>query len=195
MRELSLNVKDVKEIAEKLDFKIILDGGSLLGAYRDNGPIKNDEDDIDFAVPFEVMQFKALDIVKEFQARGFELYRLRDTVMTFKRNGSKIDFLFYKEDEFYIRSLDHTEINNTKSEGYFYYLTLYHNKKPFALKVPCEYWNNLGTIEFLGEKFLCPEKIEHYLVWRFGDDWRTPILRPAFGFKNYLENKKLTTFL
>ena len=186
LQGLSQNIKDTKEIAEKLDFPIILDGGSLLGAYRDNGVIKGDEDDVDFAVPMETMNFKALQILKEFGARNFELFRLRDTVMTFKRNGSKIDLLFYKEKGF-------VDCDNN-CEGLLYYLTLYHNKKPFALKVLPTYWDDLGETEFMGETFKCPEDIEGYLTWRFGD-WRTPILRPAFSFQNYLDDKQLTEWL
>lgn len=153
----------------------------MLGAYRDCGVIKNDEDDIDFAVPYCVAEFKMKQIMDAFISHGFELYRIRPTVMTFRRNGSKIDLLFYKE------------LTDEKK----YYLTLYHNKRPFALTVPCKYWDNLREIEFLDEKFLCPEDIEGYLEWRFGD-WKTPILRPHFGFQSYIENnynKNLTQWL
>jgi len=180
IEDVKKNIRDTKEISEKLDFKIILDGGSLLGAYRDKGMIKGDEDDVDFAVPMEVMNFKALEIIKAFQDRGFELFRLRDTVMTFKRYGSKIDLLFYKYD--------------CEVLGEYYYLTLYHNKKPFALKIPCIVWDDLDSIKFMGEKFLCPRNIEEYLKWRFGD-WKNPVLRPAFSFDNYLQNTNLTTWL
>jgi len=181
LEHIKENIRDAKEIAEKLNFPIILDGGSLLGAYRDKGVIKGDEDDVDFAVPYEVAEFKMLQIIKEFEERGFELFRLRPTVMTFKRNETKIDLLFYKWSE----------------DWGCNYLTLYHDKKPFALIVPAGYWLDLSEIEFLGIKLKCPKEIERYLEWRFGD-WRTPVLRPNFGFQSYLENdynKELTQCL
>ena len=176
MRGLSENSATAKQIADKLFIPIILDGGALLGQVRDGKPIKGDEDDVDFAVPYWVAQFKMKEIIEAFTAEGFELFRLRDTVMTFKRNGSKVDFLFYKE------------------MGEFYYLTLYHLKAPFALKVPKVYWDNLSQIKFLGTTFACPVDVKDYLTWRFGD-WETPILRPAFSFVNYLSKPYLTCWL
>lgn len=174
---LSRNIKDAKEIADALDFPIILDCGSLLGAHREGGPIKNDMDDVDFAVPYEVMQFKALQTIRAFEARGFELYRLRDTVMTFKRDGVKVDFLFYKP------------LNQTGKyydEDGFYYLTLYHDKVPHALVTRRGAYDELGEIEYCGTKLQCPKYIEAHLTHRYGD-WRTPILRPAFSFQNYID--------
>jgi phosphorylcholine metabolism protein LicD len=173
-----LNLKDVKAIAGELDIQIILDGGSLLGAFRDNGPIQGDEDDIDFAVPYSVAQFKMKEVIEKFVARGFVLYRLRDTVITFERDGVKVDLLIYKHDWTDLR----------------YYLTLYHNKKPFALYVPEHYWNKLGTINFMGEEFACPEDTAGYLTWRF-DNWKEPILRPEFSFENYIQKEGLTEWL
>lgn len=170
LEALQLNIKDAKEIADELCFPIILDCGSLLGAYREGGPIKNDADDVDFAVPFDVMQHKALKVVRQFEARGFELFRLRDTVMTFKRHNSKIDFLFYKQ-------------NKTAQ----YYLTLYHNKVPHMLLTEnLGAYDILGEIDYCGTKLQCPKYIEDHLTYRYGD-WRTPIIRPAFSFQNYID--------
>lgn len=176
LHALSRNIKDAKEIADALDFPIILDCGSLLGAYRDGGPIKNDMDDVDFAVPYEVMQFKALQTIRAFEARGFELHRLRDTVMTFKRDGVKVDFLFYQKQK------DHMSLY--RNGGYFF--TLYHNKQPHALLTNGEAYDELGEIEYCGTKLQCPADIEAHLEYRYGD-WRTPILRPAFSFQNYID--------
>ena len=168
---LKNNIKDAKKIADKLEFKIILDCGSLLGAYREGGPIKGDADDVDFAVPMEVMKFKALKIIREFEARGFELFRLRDTVMTFKRDETKIDFLFYKKDE---------DLKN------HYFLTLYYKKEAYSLITDGKAYDELGEIEYMGTKLQCPKDIESHLELRYGN-WRTPILRPAFSFQNYID--------
>jgi hypothetical protein len=132
-------------------------------------------DDVDFAVPHEVMQFKALQTIRAFEEKGFELHRLRDTVMTFKRDGVKVDFLFYKD------SLRTKDVYLTE-----YYLTLYHNKVPHALITRKEAYDELGEIEYCGTKLQCPKYIEAHLTHRYGD-WRTPILRPAFSFQNYID--------
>ena len=184
--ELSRNIRAVKKMSEKLDIKIILDCGSLLGAYREKGyPIKGDEDDIDFAVPIEAMQFKALDIVEDMKWRGFKLIRLRDTVMTFERFGSHIDLLFYN------RKLEKgSNCPICHCEDYLdeiYYLTLYHKKEAYALKAKKETYDDLGEIEFMGTKLKCPKNIEEHLTYRYGD-WKTPILRPAFSFQNYIDS-------
>jgi phosphorylcholine metabolism protein LicD len=167
---LSANIKDAKEIADELGITIILDCGALLGAYREGGPIKNDMDDVDFAVPYKVVQYQLLTLLQAFAKRGFTLHRLRDTVATFKRDGVKIDFLFFKKDY--------------KADQY--YLTLYHNKKPYALLTNALSYEVLGTIEFCGTKLKCPLDVEVHLEQRYGD-WRTPILRPAFTFQNYID--------
>lgn len=166
---LSRNTKDAKAIADELGYPIILDCGSLLGAYRDGGPIKNDEDDVDFAVPVWVAQHKLLQTIRAFEQRGFELHRLRDTVATFKRDGVKIDFLFYKE-------------RNDEE----YYLTLYHNKIAHALITEAHAYDELTEIKYVDVELQCPKFTETHLSHRYGD-WRTPILRPAFSFQNYID--------
>lgn len=162
------NAQDTREIAENLDIPLILDCGSLLGAYREGEPIKDDEDDLDFAVPYEVAEFKMADILEAFTKRGFTIKMLRPTVMSFKRGNSHVDFLFYR------------------GTGTHYYLTLYHQKVPHALLTQLKSYNKLGEIEFLGQKFNCPENIESHLAFRYGD-WKTPIYRPKFSFQNYID--------
>lgn len=165
------NAHDTKQIADKLGITLILDCGSLLGAYRDKAPIKGDEDDLDFAVDYDVMQFKMKEVIDAFIEKGFELHRLRSTVMSFKRGGNHVDLLFY-EDAYSC-----------------YYLTLYHKKEAHALlTLNHNAYDELGTIEFLGETFACPKDIESHLSFRYGD-WKTPILRPAFSFQNYIDSK------
>jgi phosphorylcholine metabolism protein LicD len=91
--------------------------------------------------------------------------------MTFKRDGSKIDFLFYKKDE---DLKDH------------YFLTLYYNKEAYSLITDRKAYDELGEIEYMGTKLQCPKDIERHLEHRYGD-WKTPILRPAFSFQNYID--------
>lgn len=170
--DLSQNIKDAKEISDKLEYQIILDCGSLLGAHREGGPIKGDEDDVDFAVPRHVAQHKFLETIEEFKERGFEVFRLRDTVATFKRNGVKVDFLFYDDIRY-----------NGKE---YYDLTLYHNKVRHALLTKKKAYDELGEIEYCGTTLPCPADIEDHLEHRYGD-WRVPVLRPKFSFQNYIE--------
>lgn len=168
-KAITKNLKTTLELAKELDIPLILDCGSLLGAYRDKDVIPGDEDDLDFAVPSEVAEHKMRTVIFRFMSEGFTLLRLRPTVISLERGGSHVDFLFYKE------------MND------MYYLTLYHNKKPIALTAHKEAYDDLGTIEFLGEEVPCPKDIEKHLEHRYGKDWRTPIFRPAFSFQNYLD--------
>ena len=174
---LKENIQDTKAIAKNLDFDIILSGGSLLGAYREGGkPIKGDEDDVDFAVSHKVSQMKYKEVLESFLNKGFTLKRLRDTVVSFERNGSHVDFLFYR-----------------KWNNNFYYESLYYQKRPFALFIPSEYLDNLSTIEFCGVELKCPEDIEGFLAYRYGD-WKTPVARPEFNFQFFI-NKGITKWL
>jgi phosphorylcholine metabolism protein LicD len=178
------NIRDTKKIAKRLGIPIILDCGSLLGAYRDGEPIKGDYDDIDFAVPHWVAQYKLIELIQEFQDAGFVVYRLRDTTICFKRNGVKIDFLFYKKGSFtQIREIDRKVVEQIEER---YYFTLYFKQEAYALMTKLEAYNNLGSIKYLGMNFDCPADIEKHLEYRYGD-WKTPILRPEFSFKNYIE--------
>lgn len=175
---LSQNVSDAQGLFDELDIEAVLDGGALLGLHRDGGPIKGDEDDVDFLVDYGVFQFDMLALIDAFVTRGFDLFRLRDTVMTFKRNGVKIDLLSTKWSE----------------EWGMYYITLYHQKRPFALKIPKHVMTETHEADFCGTSVSIPNAIESYLEWRFGD-WQTPVLRPSFSFKNYLDTPGLTEWL
>ena len=42
------------------------------------------------------------------------------------------------------------------------------------IRVPLFYFENLSIIDFYGMKFKIPNKVEEYLKYRYGKDWRTP---------------------
>ena len=176
--QLIKNARTASKIVGELEIPIILNGGSLLGAYRDNDVIEGDEDDLDFAVPYEIAEHRYLDLVIAFSAEGFKIKRLRPTVVTFERNESHIDFLFYREDP----------------DGRHYYETLYHMRRPFALLVRKEYWDDLSTIAFVGQEFFCPKDVEGFLTQRYMD-WENPVSRRDFNFGHFIGTPKLTKWL
>ncbi len=167
------NLRVASGIMKKLKVKFILDGGSLLGSYREKKAIKGDYDDIDF-VCFD--EKKREEIKKEFIKMKFILVKDRETMMSLKRGSVKLDFFFPKE------------------EGDKYYITLYHQKRPFALQVPKKYWDKLSRVNYYHSDFYSPKDTEGYLTHRYGN-WRKPILRPNFSFENYINKKDLTKWL
>lgn len=179
MQDIEKNARDAKQIASELDFTLILDGGSLLGAYRDGGPIKGDEHDVDFAVPYAAAEFKMLQIMQAFATYGFNLKRLRPTVMSWERGENHVDLLFYRH------VVEDYSFGDPPREQW-YYQTLYHEKRANMLLVPMESYDDLGTIDFLGTTFTCPKDIETHLKHRYGD-WRTPVLRPHFTFQHFID--------
>jgi len=157
------NLRDAKDIFEKLGIKIWLDCGTLLGAYRDKKVIEGDEDDIDL-VTWVSNKPRMAEVIEAFEKQGFELFRLRETVITMKRNGNKVDLFFadfYKD---------------------YYFLTIYYQKKPLALLVKRHWWDEFSQIKFYGMWFNAPYYIKEYLTYAYGD-WKTPVLRPVF--ENY----------
>ncbi len=46
--------------------------------------------------------------------------------------------------------------------------------KDVSWVIPSDYFMNLSTIKFYGMEFKVPNKIEEYLAYRYGEDWKTP---------------------
>lgn len=169
------NIMYAKHISKMFGIDLILDGGSLLGYWRHGRAIKGDYDDVDL-VAFYKDWDKSDKMIKAFEEVGFKLFRKRETMFTVRRGASKIDIFFVKE------------------EGDNYYITLYWQKRPFALQIPKKYYDNLQDVIYYHTKLKAPKDIDGYLTHRFGN-WRKPILRPAFTFQNYIDTPNLTRWL
>ena len=168
-KEKQLAMENLLEVKEALDFlkvDFVLDGGTLLGAYRDNDFCEDDHDDIDLTTLHD--SSIAIDIVEALSEKGFELYHYwekgeKNTAqLSMKRHGLKIDLMF-------------KEVKRKNA-----WWTVFQGKKLIYKRVPAKYYNKTELISFQRNEFNIPKETEDYLELRYGD-WKTPIHRREFS--------------
>lgn len=151
----TLNI--VKATANLLDAKTVLDNhnvkfgliyGTLLGAVREKGFIKHDED-IDLFVLDEERE-NVLSSLHDLIANGFDVIRYNDKLLSITRDNEYIDFYFFKKSNFLYRKCD------------------------VGLKAKAKYLENTIDYPFLGEVFQVPKNPEKFLVDLYGKNWRIP---------------------
>ena len=176
------NLLDFKKILDKFNIEFILDGGTLLGAYRDKDFCEDDHDDVDLTTLCDPK--KAIDILEEAGTKGFELYHYwqKDNEkvtaqIAVKKNNLKIDLMF-------------KEVKNT-NDGQKIWWTIFGGPNKLTYKsVPGKFLGKLKEIDFKVAKFLVPEDVEGYLKYRYGD-WKIPVHRKDFScFKTDLAIKE-----
>lgn len=105
----SFNIlKETNNILKKLNLKYYLDGGTLLGAYRDKDFCEDDELDIDLSTLCNFSDYKE-SLKLFFQKEGFSLYhewdesyyldnfkKISSSQISFEKNKVKIDLMFKK---------------------------------------------------------------------------------------------------
>jgi len=160
-QEATKNLKDFKEILDKLNVSFWLEGGTLLGAYRDKDFCKDDEDDIDlgtWAIKYKKLIPKILDACYK---KGFSLYHQWDAdgkapQICVKRNGNHIDLFFFEK---------------KKTDAY---CCIYGREKITPYVVKAKYLSKFKKISFNGIKVNIPFDITNYLTIKYGD-WRKKI--------------------
>jgi len=166
------NLVDFKTILDKFEIEFILDGGTLLGAYRDKDFCEDDHDDIDLTTLCDPKI--AIDILEEAGTKGFEIYHCwqkeekTTAQIAVKREGLKIDLMF-KEIKSTIGELD---------KGWW---TIFGGPNKVTYKsVPADFYLRTREYTFKGMKFLIPEQVEDYLKLRYGE-WEKPVHRREFS--------------
>ena len=153
-------------ILDKLEIKHMLDGGTLLGAYRDKDFCEDDHNDIDLTTLDKV------DIDKletEAYGKGYTLYHYWEATdktteqISFKKNGIKFDLM----------------IKEIKED--FAWWSVIYQKKPVYKKVLAKFYQNTKPILFKGVDCFMPEDVEEYLELRYGD-WKTPVHRKDYNY-------------
>jgi len=167
-------LQEVKQILEKLDTDCILVFGVLLGAFREKNFIKWDWD-VELAV-FSESFFPKFDLLeKEAIKQGFTVDKVNIANNFFKAH------LIKYSNKYTLLGYDLVgKIRRTR---------LY--------KVPIKFFETLDSIEFLGEVYKTPSNIEDYLIYTYGEKWKTPLVHIQGERKEYFSEKTIikTSFI
>lgn len=169
------NLLDFAAILDELGIVYWLDGGTLLGAYRDKDFCDGDEDDIDIFT-WASNAHLITEVMRRAVLQGFRLHKFwngdkrapgKAPELAFVRGGRlKIDFNFFEK-------------KGSQAWG----LAYVGDDEGIAQVCPSRFYEELGQIEFKGRMFNCPRDIEGYLTHRYGD-FRTKIHRTEYSYKN-----------
>ena len=154
------NLKIFRQVAQELDIPFFLDGGTLLGAYRDKDFCQDDQDDIDLSIM--IPYWDQVDKLTESLVKyGFKLYHKWDAKdfkpkqvscqTAYTRNGGKIDLMFKK-------------LKNDKL-----WWTVFRGQEVVYKCIPFDLIGIQKTIMFNGVQFYVPELTHEYLQYRYGD--------------------------
>ena len=174
------NLEDIKNILDSFNVNFWLDGGTLLGAYRDKDFPEGDEDDVDLGCFYKDVENKIDKIISEAEKLGFVLYHRWKYQVALKRGGNKIDifynrrfndkavyFIYKGVKEVLISGLYEKDINGNL------WLCI-------PTVTPVKYLDELGAINFYGMEFDRPSRIEEYLTLKYGD-WKIKVSRKEYS--------------
>lgn len=168
LRARMCNLVDVKKILDEAKILFWLDGGALLGAYRDNDWISYD-DDIDLTIFEEDWRDQVAALRSRFINCGFIVHE----------SGNKVSRL--------------TLFREREQIGlYGWYLDSSYEEGKYRLRpterIPVRFFENKKYMEFKGMTFCIPNPTEEYFVWRYGENWRIPMI--MFETKEWTSGNK-----
>jgi len=150
------NLIDVKKVFDEKKIPFWLNGGALLGAYRDNDWIPYDND-IDLAILEEDWKSQVKELHNIFINLGFivrsSIYS-KFSRLTLFREKEQIGLFGWYLDPSY--------------EGGKYRV------RPTS-RIPTKFFENKEYIEFKGVSFCVLNPIEEYLIWQYGKKWQIPL--------------------
>jgi phosphorylcholine metabolism protein LicD len=164
------NLKDFKEILDELEITFWLDGGTLLGAYRDKDFCLNDEDDIDLSTWENYLPMKQ-GIIKKALEKGFSLLHEWELEICVGKGGARIDLYFNCKNGLEA----YTHINSGVVRSKF-------------MVIPVKDYEVLEPIVFKDMNLLAPSPVEDFLALKYGD-WKTPVHRDNYNCQNKDQNK------
>lgn len=162
-------LKDMTDALTRLGIKYHLDGGTLLGFYRQGNFCEDDHDDIDLTTYWYEWE-RVQEIIEEAKKLGFEVYkewprdteRHRSGQLAFKRDNVKVDIMF----------------KEAKVESDKIWWTIYGGPNGVTYKaVPAEL---LYALYFPQSGYKEPTRAYDYLTYRYGD-WQEPVHRSDYS--------------
>src|SRR5574343_682425 len=159
------NLRDFKEISDRVGMRFMIMEGTLLGAYRDHNIVKDDENDIDLGI-MEDQFYKFDDVCKFLEDIGFSNKKMVVVDGEFhggcwERHGNHIDIMKMIKDGDVIYN-----IGDMGGLRYDY---------------PADIFDGYGKINYLGMELETPAKIEKFLETRYGD-LKTPVGINAYSY-------------
>lgn len=166
--QLFANLYEVTSILTKHNVRNWVSHGTMLGLYRDNGPIPWDDDaDIGLDLRDRHLIGPAL---KELVELGYFIPPEGDRTKPINaENMPWYDTVFIRDGE--------------KVEGWWFERKMIANKNFFIydeprcgydLRHPAEYYDDLQKYECRNKSFYIPNHIEDWLVMMYGTNWKTP---------------------
>jgi hypothetical protein len=177
--------KRIYEALDSMNINYFYDWGNLLGIVREGHFLYHDND-IDIGVIFDTDKPDFTELKNALCAAGFSLHHHfmvgeveMECVLAYK--GVTVDFFAYNQQEgaiithdFYTDPEIHYDIVNHWS------IRQLKSISPTGFRY----------LEMYGTKLRIPENAEEMLVWKYGENWRTPI----FEFSEYPNMKLVDGF-
>ena len=152
------NLVRVTRILKRARIPYVLDGGTLLGMYRDGWFFPHDQD-IDLTLLDQ--HAKLARVRKNATKQGFRVWRHQPVgscgchKLQLSRHGIMVDIVSkHREGDDAVWALI-TDAQRMK-------------------RMPARYYTELGSLVVRDVAFSVPADVEGYLAARFGSDWRTP---------------------
>lgn len=166
------NLLDFKRVMDRLKIPFCLMDGTLLGAYRDQDFIKEDEDDIDIGV-LEKHYGRIPDVVQVLERKDFQKFKVfnvsgRLEGCGFRRGRVHLDI-------FSVHMQGNKAFNLARTWGR-------HRLPPVIAYVYPRYcFEKFATIHFQGTCFNIPSQVEDFLSVRY-KDWKTWVARKNYDY-------------
>lgn len=168
-------LKDFKGVLNKAGVEFWLEGGTLLGAYRDKDFCEDDYDDIDLSCWGH--NKGKIERIKVWASRyGFDLYHEWNDEglayqVSFERDGNKIDLFFREVHDDYVWG------------------ALYKGEDVATYELfPGRFFTEgLKKIKFKGVDFNIPKRTEEYLTYKYGA-WNVPVHRSEYSCYKAISN-------